>query len=185
MADWIKDIPLLAKSVKVQAVVPSCSTLVILSLPVAAWNLLPDHPACAFVGFTTSLNLLLPTYYDNVKNYQEADENDSGSDQFPLASSVTSYSAVANEEGQSALLNKPTDPTNHDQWLTPSLDERVYTPPLRATSARRVTWNIDKFRVRLGARNESIVDSLSEPEGDKPSTKPNILPVPQERLDRR
>ena len=56
---WIREIPLLAKSVKLQAVQKSYSTLLLISLPVAVWNLLPDDPACSFVGFTTSSNLLL------------------------------------------------------------------------------------------------------------------------------
>ena len=60
IVDWIKDMPLLAKSVRLQAVIPSMSTLLILSLPVSTWNLLPNNPACSFVGFTTSTNLLLP-----------------------------------------------------------------------------------------------------------------------------
>ena len=61
LIDWIREIPLLAKSVKLQAVIDSYSTLVLLSLPVAVWNVLPDDLACSFVGYTTSWNHLLPT----------------------------------------------------------------------------------------------------------------------------
>ena len=60
IVDLIQDSPLLAKSVRVQAVIPGMLTLLILSLPVAVWNKLASNRACSFVGFTTSTNLLIP-----------------------------------------------------------------------------------------------------------------------------
>lgn len=62
MVNWIRDLPLLAKSVRLQAIVPSMSTLLIVSLPVSTWNLLPSNPACSFVGFTTATNWLIPEH---------------------------------------------------------------------------------------------------------------------------
>jgi hypothetical protein len=59
MQEWIRDVPILAETVQIHAVVKSYSTLVIMSIPVAVWNLLPDDPAVTFVGFATSGNLLL------------------------------------------------------------------------------------------------------------------------------
>ena len=55
---WLRDMPLLAESVDLISVQKSHSTIVILALPVAVWDLLPDHPACSFIGFTTSTNML-------------------------------------------------------------------------------------------------------------------------------
>ena len=57
-ARWLENIPLLAKWAKVEAVYQSYSTLLILSVPVPIWNLVPDHPACSFVGYATSPNLV-------------------------------------------------------------------------------------------------------------------------------
>ncbi|KAE9365527.1 hypothetical protein N431DRAFT_488665 [Stipitochalara longipes BDJ] len=57
-ARWLEGIPLLAKWAKVEAVYQSYFTLLLLSVPVPVWNMIPDHPACSFVGFATSPNLV-------------------------------------------------------------------------------------------------------------------------------
>ncbi|KAF4982028.1 hypothetical protein FZEAL_2278 [Fusarium zealandicum] len=57
-ARWLKEFPLLAKYVSVEAVYCSYSTLILLSVPVVLWDLLPDHPATQFVGYVKSRNLL-------------------------------------------------------------------------------------------------------------------------------
>ncbi|OBS27948.1 hypothetical protein FPOA_01888 [Fusarium poae] len=55
---WLKQFPLLATHVSVEAVYRSYSTLLILSVPVVVWNLLPEHPATQFVGYVRTRNLL-------------------------------------------------------------------------------------------------------------------------------
>ncbi|KAK3368188.1 hypothetical protein B0H63DRAFT_404453 [Podospora didyma] len=55
---WLASFPSIAKYVKVQGVFKSHSTLLLLSLPVMVWDLLPDDPACAFIAFIRSNNLL-------------------------------------------------------------------------------------------------------------------------------
>ena len=59
ISSWIREIPLLATAVTLHGVTRSHSTMVLMGIPVAVWDLLPDDPACSFVGFTTSKNLLL------------------------------------------------------------------------------------------------------------------------------
>jgi hypothetical protein len=54
---WLESIPLLAKWAKVESVFPSYSTLLILTLPVPVWDMLPDHPACSFIGYVTAPGL--------------------------------------------------------------------------------------------------------------------------------
>jgi WD40 repeat protein len=56
-ARWLDKFPLLAKWVKVEAVFPSYSTLMILSVPMPIWDMLPDHPACSFIGYVTAPNI--------------------------------------------------------------------------------------------------------------------------------
>jgi hypothetical protein len=58
---WLSSCPALVKFVKVEAVYKSFSTLLLLSVPVFIWNLLPNEPACSFVGYVTSTNLLTPS----------------------------------------------------------------------------------------------------------------------------
>ncbi|KAK0645859.1 hypothetical protein B0T16DRAFT_428842 [Cercophora newfieldiana] len=55
---WLGSFPALAKYVKVQGVFKSHSTLLLLSLPVMVWDLLPDDPACSFIAFIRSNNLI-------------------------------------------------------------------------------------------------------------------------------
>lgn len=63
---WLASFPALAKYVKVQGVFKSHSTLLLLSMPVTVWDLLPDDQACSFVAFIRSNNLV---------NRQERAEN--------------------------------------------------------------------------------------------------------------
>lgn len=56
-ARWLKQFPLLAKYVSVEGVYRSYSTLLLLSIPVVLWDLLPDHAAAQFVGYVRSRNL--------------------------------------------------------------------------------------------------------------------------------
>ncbi|KAL8936126.1 MAG: hypothetical protein Q9216_005093 [Gyalolechia sp. 2 TL-2023] len=58
--DWLKSFPALAKCVQIESVFGSDSTLLLLSLPVALWDSLPNDPAVSFVAFVKSGNLLNP-----------------------------------------------------------------------------------------------------------------------------
>lgn len=58
--NWLAAFPAMAKYVKVQGVFKSHSTLVLLSLPVMVWDLLPENPACNFIAFIRSNNLAVP-----------------------------------------------------------------------------------------------------------------------------
>lgn len=55
---WLASCPTLVKFATVEAVFKSFSTLVLLSIPVLIWDLLPEDPACVFVGYATSPNML-------------------------------------------------------------------------------------------------------------------------------
>ena len=56
--DWLKDMPVLASSINIEAVFHGLSTMILLSMPIAIWDLFPEHPSCSFVGFVRSSNLL-------------------------------------------------------------------------------------------------------------------------------
>lgn len=55
---WLSSFPALAKYVKVQGVFKSHSTLLLLSMSVSVWDLLPEDQACSFVAFIRSNNLI-------------------------------------------------------------------------------------------------------------------------------
>ena len=58
--NWMRLFPALAKYAKIEGVYRSHSTLVLVSVPVIIWNLLPEDPAFNFVGYARSANLLEP-----------------------------------------------------------------------------------------------------------------------------
>lgn len=57
---WINAFPALAKYVKVQGVFKSHSTLLLVSMPVTIWDMLPEDHATSFVAFIRSNNLAVP-----------------------------------------------------------------------------------------------------------------------------
>jgi hypothetical protein len=73
---WLESVPLLAKWVKIEGVYPSFSTLVTLSVPIPIWNMLPDHPACSFIGYVTASNLTaaLPSRTKNTMSAVETSQ---------------------------------------------------------------------------------------------------------------
>lgn len=56
--EWLKSVPAIVKFARVQGIYKSYSTLVIMTIPVAIWDLIPADPAIAFLGFVKSENLL-------------------------------------------------------------------------------------------------------------------------------
>lgn len=55
---WLASCPTLVKYARVEAVYKGFSALVFLSIPVFIWDFLPEDPACSFVGYVTSRNLI-------------------------------------------------------------------------------------------------------------------------------
>ncbi|KAL8721476.1 MAG: hypothetical protein Q9225_001855 [Loekoesia sp. 1 TL-2023] len=56
--DWLKSVPAAAECVRTEGVYKSDSTLLLLSLPVAIWDMLPKDPAISFIAFIRSYNIL-------------------------------------------------------------------------------------------------------------------------------
>lgn len=54
---WLCSFPGLAKYVKVEGVYDSYSTVLVLSIPVVIWNMMPNDPACQPIAYVTSRNL--------------------------------------------------------------------------------------------------------------------------------
>ena len=56
--EWLRDIPAIARYARVEGIYESYSTLMLLSLPVDIWDLIPNNPAVSFIGFIKSQDLL-------------------------------------------------------------------------------------------------------------------------------
>jgi hypothetical protein len=54
--EWLRNAPPEAQEIRVEGIYDSFSTLLILRMPVAVWNLLPENPSYSFIGFVTSAN---------------------------------------------------------------------------------------------------------------------------------
>ena len=56
--EWLRDIPAIAKYARVEGIYESYSTLMLISLPIHIWDLIPNNPAVSFVGFIKSQDYL-------------------------------------------------------------------------------------------------------------------------------
>ena len=71
--EWMRSVPAFVKYANVDGIYKSGSTLIVLSIPVAVWDLLPKDPAIAFINFIKSGNLLhsspppLAASHDSIK----------------------------------------------------------------------------------------------------------------------
>ena len=57
-ADWLEKVPAKVKYANVEGIYKSDSTIVLLSIAVAVWDLISDDPAVKFLGFVRSHNLV-------------------------------------------------------------------------------------------------------------------------------
>ena len=56
--DWLKSFPALARWIHLESAYVSDSNLLLISLPLVLWDMLPKHPAISFISFVRSRNLL-------------------------------------------------------------------------------------------------------------------------------
>jgi len=83
---WICDAPEPAREIQIITTLPSCSTLVLLQMPVELWDMLPSSPAISFVGFVV---------IDEVRCSPESRLDTTTA---PSKPSVTSLGPTANDE---------------------------------------------------------------------------------------
>ena len=75
---WIRQFPGLGKYAMVEGVFKSHSTVMLLSLPVPIWNVLPDEMAVSFVAYVKSKNMLA---YQSLEEYKRISEESQASKQ--------------------------------------------------------------------------------------------------------
>lgn len=114
---WLATIPALAKYVQVQGVFKSHSTLLLVSLPVMVWDMLPDHPACNFIAFIRSNNLVAQKQGQGRWNITSTDTPlgvELESDQVSICSGTTAV--TMDRPDLSANMNWPkADPIYEDK----------------------------------------------------------------------
>ena len=107
IAAWkecIRLFPSEAQTIKIEGIFESFSTLLLVRIPVAIWNLIPDNPAYGFVGYVTSENQATPQILEELNQ------------KVPVVSTQHETRAVKSENG-SPLMH----PTSYlDQLRTMS-----------------------------------------------------------------
>ena len=56
--EWVKSVPAIVKYTRIQGIYRSTSMLLLLTMPLALWDLLPKDPAATFIAFIQSKNLV-------------------------------------------------------------------------------------------------------------------------------
>ncbi|KAL2137331.1 hypothetical protein VTI74DRAFT_3271 [Chaetomium olivicolor] len=158
---WLAAFPAIAKYVKIQGVFKSHSTLLLLSLPVMVWDFLPDDPACSFVSFIRSNNLLRaqkssPEPAAQVPVTSEAPVSSSGRDDAESYLSGTTYGPT-----ESLDLSRQTH-TNRNLSAIPT---PYHNPPTDLRLPLRMVTSV-------GGRPDHMSSDFFSPPGPSPGPRP-------------
>ncbi|KAI0481219.1 hypothetical protein GGR56DRAFT_310306 [Xylariaceae sp. FL0804] len=171
---WLASIPALAKYVKVQGVFKSHSTLLLLSLPVMVWDLLPENPACNFVAFIRSNNLVGQGHQIEPPAAQEeipewADED---ADLRSMYSGTTAYT--------------PSSRARHSIRSVLSAPLEFQDDDTRSIRSSRGPWPLRQPPVSHGGlgRTSSSDTSARKLTGNSSPARSRLSPETQERLER-
>ncbi|KAI1496699.1 hypothetical protein F5X99DRAFT_58051 [Biscogniauxia marginata] len=158
---WLSSIPALAKYVKVQGVFKSHSTLLLLSLPVMVWNLLPENHACNFIAFIRSNNLVAQGRKEPQPMEDEVSTGaDMDADQTSIYSGTTAYTGSVRFSTISAISGARSP----------------IEPPYRGTEKPRYESSVRSHRAKSNATPES--SSLGWPSSPLgPPTRHRTAPV--------
>lgn len=111
-SNWLCKIPGKVESVHIQAAFHHGSTLLLVSMPMAVWDLLPSHQAYSFVGFVNSDNLLLPPVStESSPNHFQRHCFVSSVDSFEPPSAASHPQEIAND-GQAEFVTFLRDATS-------------------------------------------------------------------------
>ncbi|KAH7144013.1 hypothetical protein EDB81DRAFT_935488 [Dactylonectria macrodidyma] len=132
---WLGAFPAMAKYVKVQGVFKSHSTLLLVSMPVSIWDLLPEDHATSFVAFIRSNNLMtqkqrspsVPVFVPTRSYPTQSTTADSAS--FTSGVSGTTFAATENTGHTGQMRGAFRDPTYGRHASGPVVRSAVSAPP--------------------------------------------------------
>jgi hypothetical protein len=186
---WLAAFPAIAKYVKVQGVFKSHSTLLLLSLPVMVWDFLPDDPACSFVAFIRSNNLLQA----QKSNPETVDSRVPVAGEGPVSAPVrddaesclsgTTYQPteslnIVRRATAGSRVNRTSSTISTPYW-DPAADFRP-SPHVDRTSSERSSQPSLGSRLRLQSSMASLGGSLTQSGGTA-----NDFAAPTEGISRR
>jgi hypothetical protein len=162
---WLAAFPSIAKYVKVQGVFKSHSTMLLLSLPVMVWDFLPDDPACSFVAFIRSNNLL------RVQRPSQEPER------VPVAQHVP-VSNMAPDDAESCFSGTTYGPTESlNMARHPAAGPIIHRNHSAASAPYRDPYADSRLHTRIGASVGSRPDHSAP--GSFSSPGPSLRPRPQ------
>lgn len=121
---WLNAFPALAKYVKVQGVFKSHSTMMLVSMPVMIWDLLPEDHAMSFVAFIRSNNLAIkhPPRRSPI-SVPTRQRLDTHADAVSLISGTTfvpAESAAPSRHLARSFTDHPSSSARNRDWASPS-----------------------------------------------------------------
>lgn len=140
MTKWLRSFPALASWMHFEGVFKSDSTLIILLLLVAIWNLLPKDPAVSFIGFVRSRNMIT-----NVENESSKSEVQSKLDLKRLVAFIQQDEQTRNLP----TLEKIGKEFNLSKWpkkgsLLSVLDDFIGLTPLSGAADAKIQYALVK-----------------------------------------
>ncbi|KAL8800270.1 MAG: hypothetical protein Q9182_005294 [Xanthomendoza sp. 2 TL-2023] len=112
--DWLRSCPALARCIHLESVYQSDSHLLLVSVPVALWDMLPKNPAITFVSFVWSGDLL--TSKPSLVQNQETESSMHKTLRAPLTESVLGSERLANVDRSSLWERFKSEP--HWSFMT-------------------------------------------------------------------
>ena len=161
MNNWIRDIPALVKYVTVEGVWKGHSALILVSVPIAVWNLMPRNPAISFMGFSRSGNLLnmyptqpeaTPQEHEAGKapgNYDVMDLNDKDKD---ISNLVPQLSGIKLDTQRAQKISQEQDRLEDNQTSSISDRHPAQTGIIEVAARDRTSMSSDKDTKRGSLR---------------------------------
>lgn len=159
---WLNAFPALAKHVKVQGVFKSHSTLLLVSMPVMVWDMLPDDQAVSFVAFIRSNNLA-------IKNSAAAPRA-AASSSVPVSQSAPAIRTAPVQDLHSDATSFMTGVTG--TTFVPA-DSQMYPAALR--SSPRTFAQPGPSRLARNTGTWHLGSSQEQPSSTEPATPPRYI----------
>ena len=180
LADWLRMMPVLAENIKIEAGFASLSTLLIISVPVAIWCYIPNHPAMSVIGIVKSTNLLPRSPTSSTQASFNTEKSLAAID--PAKCSINLSSVIA----QDRLNTEEPVRLRDGLHLPPSLASESFSSsksPFRAPdldvhphsgshklSARSLTSSVPTSKDDASTQSKLGVSSVSIPSNGVPTT---------------
>jgi hypothetical protein len=159
---WLQSIPAIAKYVKVQGVFKSHSTLLLLSMPVMVWDLLPDDRACNFVAFVRSNNLAMQSHPEptSIEDELQLRRDIDAESRFSIFSGTTAYTSAALDteilgDRRTTLRSSMASNKDYERWKYADAPHSRQQGPVSPTLPPEFTQEHDSGSLASLSRQKS------------------------------